>query len=70
MCEGITVPGKELENLVARNLMELSEDRKFLNDRKKMLKALDEQLRPKQSAGFVEESVPQGQPCETLVQTK
>ena len=50
VCEGITLPGNELEDFVVKELMKLSKDRKFLNDKKKMMKVLEEKLKPKHSA--------------------
>lgn len=40
VCDGMTVPGREIEDYVVNELMRLSEDVTFLNDREKMLSAL------------------------------
>lgn len=46
VCEGMTVPGKNLEDSAIKTLMELSEDKQFLNDKKKLLQILEKKLKP------------------------
>ena len=49
VCSGLSAPGKTLEDFIIEKLMELSKDRKFLNDKKKMLKILEEETKPRKS---------------------
>jgi len=43
VCEGTTVQARPLEEFVVKTLMDLSEDRNFLNDKEKMLQTLKEE---------------------------
>ncbi len=47
VCSGLSIPGKTLEDFIIEKLMELSKDRKFLNDKRKMLETLKEEAKPR-----------------------
>lgn len=42
-CDGLSLPARQLEGFVVQTLIELSKDRSFLSDRRRMLKALSEE---------------------------
>ena len=45
-CKGLSLPARQLEAFVVETLTKLSEDRSFLDDRQRMLKALQEEAEP------------------------
>ena len=45
-CRGFSVPGKKLDEFIIKTLMELSQNKTFLNDKKKMLEAVEKEAYP------------------------
>lgn len=48
-CEGLTIPANKLEAFVVKTLTELSKDKVFLNDKKKMMKTLKKETAPEKT---------------------
>ncbi|MFH0796324.1 MAG: recombinase family protein [Candidatus Omnitrophota bacterium] len=49
VCTGLTLPGKELEGFVIKNMSELSKNKNFLNDKKELLDTLNKKGKPEDS---------------------
>ena len=49
VCSGMVSRGKELDDAVIQAVAELSKDKTFLNNKKRMLKILDEKVKPESS---------------------
>lgn len=47
-CEGLSLPGEALEGFVIQTLMDLCKNHEFLTDKKKMLQALEKEVKEKQ----------------------
>lgn len=48
-CKGLTIPADRLENFIIKTLTDLSKDRIFLQDKEKMMKALEKETSPEKS---------------------